>query len=268
VTARILVVDDNRTNRDLMLYLLRAFGYEAEGAVDGLSGLEAARRGRFDLVLLDMLMPGIDGYEFARRFKADASAGATPLVAVTALAMAGDRERILEAGLDGYIAKPIEPESFVDRVELYLGYPLRSGTRRPSAAVTECPASRVANGPMILAVDDVAENLEFMRAALTPFGFRVVDAGSVDEAIVLLERAHPAIIICDIHMPRRDGFELLNYVRGRSKMLTEVPFVFLSSTGWEERERRRGFEAGAAKFLRRPIEPERLRAEIEALVRG
>jgi CheY-like chemotaxis protein len=115
--ARILVVDDNRSNRDLMLYLLRAFGYEAEGAGDGLSGLDAARRGAFDLVLVDVLMPGIDGYEFARRFKADPALAATPVIAVTALAMAGDRERILEAGLDGYIPKPIEPERLRAQVE-------------------------------------------------------------------------------------------------------------------------------------------------------
>lgn len=118
--ARILVVDDNRTNRELMLYLLHAFGYESQGAADGLSGLEAARSGEFDLVLVDMLMPGIDGIEFARRYKADATLRQVPLVAVTALAMAGDRERILAAGLDGYIAKPIDPASFVTTIGRFL----------------------------------------------------------------------------------------------------------------------------------------------------
>ena len=117
MTARILVVDDNRPNRELMLYLLRAFGYDAEGAGDGLSGIDAARRGSFDLVLLDIVMPGIDGYEFARRCRSDRRLAATPLVAVTALAMAGDRERILAAGIDGYIPKPIEPERLRGQIE-------------------------------------------------------------------------------------------------------------------------------------------------------
>ncbi len=103
-----------------MLYLLRAFGHEAEGRSDGVAGYEAARDGAFDLVLTDILMPGIDGYEFARRMKSDARLASTPLVAVTALAMSGDRERIDAAGFDGYIAKPIEPQSFVADIETYL----------------------------------------------------------------------------------------------------------------------------------------------------
>jgi CheY-like chemotaxis protein len=118
--ANVLIVDDNPANLELMLYLLRAFGHTTIGKGDGLVGLEAAREGPFDLVLCDILMPGIDGYEFARRFKADAALASIPLVAVTALAMLGDRERIAEAGFDGYIGKPIEPETFVGQVETHL----------------------------------------------------------------------------------------------------------------------------------------------------
>jgi two-component system cell cycle response regulator len=118
--ARVLVVDDNAVNLDLMLYLLRAFGHDAEGHADGLSGLQAALSGEFAIVLTDILMPGIDGYEFARRFKGNAHVASVPLVAVTALAMPGDRERITEAGFDGYITKPIEPRTFMAQVEAFL----------------------------------------------------------------------------------------------------------------------------------------------------
>ena len=118
--ASILVVDDNPVNLDLMLYLLRHFGHAAEGATDGLSGMASAQNGAYDLVLCDVLMPGIDGYEFARRFKENAILKQIPLVAVTALAMAGDRERVAAAGFDGYIGKPIEPQIFVSQVESYL----------------------------------------------------------------------------------------------------------------------------------------------------
>jgi CheY-like chemotaxis protein len=118
--ARILVIDDNRTNLDLMLYLLRAFGHDAEGVTDGAAGLEAATRGEYSLVLTDILMPAMDGYELARVLKSDDRFAGTPLVAVTALAMSGDRERIATAGFDGYIAKPIEPQIFVSQIESYL----------------------------------------------------------------------------------------------------------------------------------------------------
>ncbi|MBV8491611.1 MAG: response regulator [Candidatus Eremiobacteraeota bacterium] len=265
MAARILVLDDNATNRELMSYLLRSYGYGAEGVADGFAALDALRAAAYDLVLVDMLMPGMDGYEFAQRFRSDASMRRVPLVAVTALAMPGDRERILSSGFDGYISKPIDPPSFVTTVERYLSDDLRvdSGPRI-SSANGEQSSAREGHGPVILAVDDVPENLDFVRAALAPFGYRVVDANSVEEAILMLEHAHPAIVLCDLHMPRRDGFELLEYVRGHAAQ----PFVFVSSTGWNAEDRHRGLSEGAAKFLRRPIEPERLRAEIEETLGG
>jgi CheY-like chemotaxis protein len=123
VPARILVADDNAANLDLMLYLLRAFGHDALGVSSGQAALEAARNQAFDLVLSDILMPGMDGYELARRLKSDPRLAKIPLVAVTALAMLGDRERIADVGFDGYISKPIEPQSFVAQLEGFLAPP-------------------------------------------------------------------------------------------------------------------------------------------------
>ncbi len=118
--AHILVVDDNAVNLDLMQYLLTAFSHVVEGHSDALAGLEAAKAGSFDIVLTDILMPHIDGYEFAQRLRSQPRYGSVPIVAVTALAMPGDRERIARSGFDGYIGKPIEPRTFVTQVEAYL----------------------------------------------------------------------------------------------------------------------------------------------------
>jgi len=128
MSRQILVVDDNPANLDLMLYLLRAFGHDAVGVSDGLAAYEAACDGSFALVLTDILMPGIDGYELATRLKSQAALAATPLIAVTALAMAGDRERIRAAGFDGYISKPIDPHTFVAQIERYLAGETRGVT--------------------------------------------------------------------------------------------------------------------------------------------
>jgi len=132
MAASILVIEDNPQNLKLMVYLLESFGHTSESALDGLSGLEAAMRGKHDLVLSDILMPGIDGYELARRFKADERLKAIPLIAVTALAMVGDRDRVLAAGFDGYISKPIDPLRFVTEIDSFLPQALRSRAPRKS----------------------------------------------------------------------------------------------------------------------------------------
>ena len=118
--ARILVIEDNLANMQLMLYLLQAFGHEPVEAGDGESGLELARRETFDLILCDIQLPGIDGYGIARALKEHPGLKHIPLVAVTALAMVGDRDKVLGAGFDGYIPKPIMPETFVSQVETLL----------------------------------------------------------------------------------------------------------------------------------------------------
>ena len=120
MNRRILLVEDNDTNLDLMSYLLRALGYHVTCAKNGRSGLECAQTDNFDLVLTDILMPDVDGYELAKRFKADEALKRVPVVAVTALAMTGDRDRILAAGFDGYISKPIDPQKFGSQIESYL----------------------------------------------------------------------------------------------------------------------------------------------------
>jgi CheY-like chemotaxis protein len=118
--SRILVIEDNPMNLELMTYLLKAFGHTPLEAVDGLKGLERIQQEAPDLVLCDLQLPGIDGFEVARQVKADPLLRVIPMVAVTAYAMVGDRDTVLAAGFDGYITKPINPETFVQQVETFI----------------------------------------------------------------------------------------------------------------------------------------------------
>jgi CheY-like chemotaxis protein len=118
--ARILVIEDNPTNMELMTYLLTAFGHQPTPALDGELGLEMVRSQPFDLIICDVQLPKVDGYEVVRQLKNDAELSRTPIVAVTALAMVGDRERVLASGFDGYVSKPIDPETFVAQVEAFI----------------------------------------------------------------------------------------------------------------------------------------------------
>jgi CheY-like chemotaxis protein len=118
--ARILIVEDNPANLYLLNYLLTARGHATESATDGVEGLERARSTRPDLVLCDLQMPRLDGYEVLREIRADASLAGVAVVAVTAFSMPGDRLRVSQAGFDGYLTKPFDPATVVARIEGYL----------------------------------------------------------------------------------------------------------------------------------------------------
>ena len=118
--ATILLVEDNELNRDMLSRRLIRRGYEVVLAVDGEEALTSAAREQPDLILMDMSLPKVDGWEATRRLKADPSLGAIPVIALTAHAMAGDRERALEAGCDEFDTKPIEFERLLAKMERLL----------------------------------------------------------------------------------------------------------------------------------------------------
>lgn len=134
--GRILIIEDNAGNLDLMTYILTAFGHEVTVAEDGIRGIAAADATKPDLIICDIQLPDMDGFTVARRLRGDQSVASIPLIAVTALAMMGDRERVLAAGFDGYFSKPIDPETFVTQIEAFLGPRHRSLAPPPAAAPT------------------------------------------------------------------------------------------------------------------------------------
>jgi len=117
---KILVIEDNEQNLYLTTFLLEKEDYEVVQARDGQQGIELAISENRDLILLDIQLPVMDGHEVARRLKQAGETRAIPVVAVTSYAMAGDRETILATGCEGYIEKPIDPDSFVEQVRRFL----------------------------------------------------------------------------------------------------------------------------------------------------
>jgi two-component system cell cycle response regulator DivK len=126
VTARILVVEDDAASLELVRYLLDAAGYETSSATDGARGVELALGARPDLVICDLRMPVLTGFDVVRRLRQDPDWRPVPLVAVSAFSMQGDREQALAAGFDAYFSKPIMPETFVAEIEVLLATGLRA----------------------------------------------------------------------------------------------------------------------------------------------
>lgn len=263
---QILIVEDNEDNRELMAYLLRAFGYDVRTARDGGEGIDALEQLRPDLIICDVHMPKVDGLGVARAVKQRTELAGVPIVAVTALAMAGDEERLLAAGFDGYVSKPIEPQQLVGEVERFLAAghapaqtvaayaPATGGSASAEPTIARASAR-------ILVVDDIEENRELTRAVLEPIGYEVTAVDGASGALEAMRAQKFALILSDLRMPERDGLDLLRSVKrdpdGRS-----IPFVVITASKWTDEERRRAFELGAVAFLTRPIEPHDLLKEL------
>lgn len=197
--ARILIIEDNPANIELMSFLLGAYGHTPSSAHDGPRGIAAARSERPDLIACDVNLPGMDGFAVLAALKADPALAGVPILAVTALAMAGDREKVLAAGFDGYISKPIEPESFVAELEAFL-----------ASASAAAPAAAAPGGARtLLLVDDDRFMLGVLNDMLTGEPYRVLSACSGEEALDVLAHEAVDVILCDQAMPGMRGTEVL-----------------------------------------------------------
>jgi two-component system cell cycle response regulator DivK len=120
MTKRILVVEDQEDNRRIVRDLLTTAGYEVFEATNGHDGVEQARVLAPDLILMDIQLPGLDGYEATRRIKAEAALQAVPIIAVTSYALSGDDVKAYEAGCDGYLSKPASPRKLLSKIREFL----------------------------------------------------------------------------------------------------------------------------------------------------
>jgi len=118
---KVLVIEDQEQNMYLMRYMLEARGYIVVEARDGAEGIATARTEAPDVILLDIQLPTMSGYEVAKRLRGDPESSSIPIIAVTSYAMPGDKEEAIASGCTGYIEKPIDPETFVDQMQRCIG---------------------------------------------------------------------------------------------------------------------------------------------------
>jgi two-component system cell cycle response regulator len=265
--ARILVVEDTPHSLQLMTYLLTAYDHTVVAAATGEQGIELASAAPLDLVVMDLQLPGIDGFEALTALRSLPTCAAAPVIAVTSFAMVGDRDRALAAGFDHYMTKPIDPETFTDEINLRLPRQLRGLRRRPtgtdqSPVSTPTPPSPGRPGAKILILDDSLINQTLLRSMLEPHGYRIRTASTVDEAIAAAEDVRPDLVLSDVHVGQQSGQDLLTHLRA-VPVLMVVPFAFLSATtDWQDLP----MADGQATFIQRPIDPTALLDKVKALL--
>ena len=256
--ARILIAEDSPDIRALIQMLLETEGHEVFGVSDGRAAIAAAREHEPELILMDLSLPILSGWEAARQIRSDPATASIPILAVTAHAMHGDRERALAAGCDGFIAKPINEETFVSRVLAFIDARKTAG----SGVSGKRQAPRDEPG-RILIVDDQPEVAQLLQGDLEADGHQVVVATSAAQALSQFEaddRFDLAVI--DVMLGTDSGYALTETLTDQSG--DYIP-VLLVTAGTIDRER--GYSVGADDFIGKPIETVELRARARSLIR-
>jgi CheY-like chemotaxis protein/class 3 adenylate cyclase len=250
---KILVVEDVELNRELVAQLLED-DYQVLTAADGAAGLRLAHRERPDLILMDLSLPIMDGWEAARRIKADPDLRGIPIIALSAHAMSGDAGKARQCGCDDYLSKPLDEKLLREKLHHYLG----SLYQRSGAA----PA---AGGHRILIVDDEPLNVDYLQQELEELGYDTMSARDGQEALECVATDPPDLILLDILMPVMDGFEVCRALKGNDATRL-IPIVIMTTLDGID-DRIKGIEAGADDFLTKPVNQRQLIARLQTSLR-
>ena len=274
MTARILVVDDIPANVRLLEAKLKAEYFEVLTASDGPAALEAAQAQAPDLILLDVMMPGMDGFEVAGRLKADPKTRHIPIVMITALTDTSDRVRGLEAGADDFLSKPVNDVALFARVRSLARLKVMIDELRVRHATTgqleiadEGPLDAeddAANGHILLveSVDLLAEKL---AARLSAAGHEVQRATSSAEALERSREQGLDLLMVSLHLAGEDGLRLCSRFRSQDQT-RHVPILLILDED-ELEQLAKGLELGVTDYLIRPIDHNELLARTRTQIR-
>jgi two-component system cell cycle response regulator len=256
----VLVIEDDHLNMKLMRSLLGLGGYRMLEAAEAETGLRLAAEHRPDLILMDVHLPGLDGLTATRRLKQDPTLAAIPVIALTGLAMEGDREKALEAGCQDYITKPINTRSFLDSLGTMLVPQANTARAAPvSPAAANRPYSK------ILVVDDDPMNVKLVGAILSRDGYDCLNAYGGAEALALARQQAPDLIMLDIMMPEIDGYQVTRELK-RDSATADIPVIVITALNGTE-DKVRALDCGADEFLTKPVNAAELLARAKSMLR-
>lgn len=267
--ARVLIVDDNTTNRTILHAQVVTWGMRDDTAATGLEALEllhqAARDGDlYDLAILDMHMPGMDGLTLARAIKAEPLLQSVHLVMLTSLGVDLTPEMIQQAGIERYLSKPIRQADLYHCI-LALHKPRTALALSPppshAEVKTSTPRSRTARAAILLAEDNPV-NQEVARAMLEVLGYRVDVVENGQAAVEALQQTSYALVLMDCHMPIMDGLTATERIRQHEDTQRHTPIIALTADAMAE-DRQRCLDAGMDDYVSKPFTQEQLQVVVE-----
>ncbi len=265
----ILVVEDNAYNMKLVRSLLKIGGYNILEAGSGEEGLEILSTDIPDLILMDIQLPGMDGLEAARRIQNDSSLKDIPIIALTAYAMKGDKQKVLDAGCVGYLSKPLDTKGFLRTLQTYLPTDPEALEQEVQKKVADPLLTDTREdlffSNRILIVDDDPLNVKLLKARLSKDTYMTIEAFSGQECLDKVKAEHPDLILLDLMMPGIDGFEVTRILK-KDKTTRNIPIIHITALD-SSADKAMALEAGADEFLNKPINTKELLTRIRSLLR-
>jgi two-component system cell cycle response regulator len=270
----ILIVDDDPLNRKLLDAQLSSDQYNTITAADGFAAMEKAKTENPDLILLDIMMPGLDGYEVTERLKEDPETKDIPIILITALDETEDKIKGLECGADEFLNKPVNTAELLARAKSLLRLKLYKDqlkSRKQSQQIfteakgIEEQSDERVNLPTILLVEDEEKDARLIQNYLQGDTYRLEFAKSGEEALSFVLRQKIDLILLDIILPGMDGFEVVSRLKD-SEAAKNIQIVAITSLQ-DMQSKIKGIELGADDYLIKPVNKHELKARVSALVK-
>ena len=271
---RILIVDDDPKNVKLIAGYLHHEDYELLTAYSGEEALERARKDRPDLILLDIMMPGKDGFTVTRELKDDPETSSIPIIMVTALSSTKDKVKGLEAGAEEFLSKPVNREEIRTRIASVLKlkqYQSQLDIRKKTESSLRIEKVQVQSEirrkglPKVLIVDDDPNEQKLLLNYLKDENFDILSENNGKDALKTALREEVDLIILDILLPKMDGFMVCRRIK-QSKETKDIQVVLITCLDDME-SRIKGVELGADDFLVKPLESRELVARSRILIK-
>lgn len=250
---RILYIEDNEPSRDFLSRRLWLEGFQVTQAEDGRAGLAAAVADLPDLILMDMSLPGMSGWEAIREFKSNGATATIPVVALSAHAMAEDHAKARAAGFDDFDTKPVRIERLLGIINKHLARPPAT-VAAPDERPAPTPAPPVPSGGRgrVLVVDDQDHNLDLLTRRLELAGYQAIGASSGREALNYLDGHEVDCVLLDVNMPGINGLEVLAILR-TSHSAADLPVIMVTARGGSS-DVVNALDAGANDYITKPID--------------
>jgi two-component system sensor histidine kinase/response regulator len=269
---RVLVVDDNDTNRKMVHHQVTSWGMENGMAEDGPRALERLRSAveagePYDVVIVDMQMPGMDGMQLARAIKAEPAIAATRLILLTSLARRVDAEEARRVGIDAYLTKPVRQSRLYDAIVTVMGEPDEATTPEEAQPLTldGRRGETTRSGVRILIAEDNAVNQKVAARMLENLGYSVDVAEDGLEALEALSSTDYGAILMDVQMPEMNGYAATAEIRRREEahgVGRRTPIIAMTANAMEG-DREKALEAGMDDYVPKPVKREVLAAVLE-----